>query len=137
ERAVDALSPHRRMDRRADLAEAMRTAGLGVESRRGLPVEPADVVLLRGKQQRLAQRLAPGAQNLSRNPGMGRLADGENARGLGPKEHWREPWENCAAVSLILSHCGGSRSDKPVDPRIVRLEPRVGGETTGNSLAAG
>jgi hypothetical protein len=46
-------------------------------------------VLFRGKQQRLAKRLVPGAKNLSRNPRVGRLADGENARRLDPKEHWR------------------------------------------------
>src|ERR1700722_5717280 len=64
-RTLDALSPHWRMHRCANLAKEMGATGLRVESRRRLPVQPADVVLLRRKQQWLAERLIPGAQNLT------------------------------------------------------------------------
>jgi hypothetical protein len=46
-------------------------------------------VLLGGEQKRLWQSFAPGAQNLSGYPGMGRLADGENAGGLIAEQHWK------------------------------------------------
>src|SRR6516162_1278167 len=81
---------------RTDLAEEMRTTRFRVESRSRLPIQPADVMLLRHEQQRLTERLVPGAQNLTRNPRMGELADGENAQGFGAKQH-QSPQNSLAA----------------------------------------
>ena len=79
ERALHAAKPHRPMRRRADLAKHMRPAGRGVECGLGLPVDPADIVLLGGHEQRFREAFVPSAQDLARDPGVGRLADGERA----------------------------------------------------------
>src|SRR5579883_3526740 len=65
----------------------MRPAGGWIEGRLGLPIEPANVVLLGGEQQRFNEPLAPGAKNLAGNPGVHGLADGEDAGRLTAKQH--------------------------------------------------
>ena len=65
----------------------MRPAGLGIECGLGLPVDPSDIVLLRGHEQRFREGFLPGAQYLTRDPSMGQLADGEIAGRLAAKQH--------------------------------------------------
>jgi hypothetical protein len=75
------------MRRRANFTKEMWPTSFGIECRLGFPVEPSNVVLLRGQQERFSKSTIPSAQNLARDPGVGRLADGEDAGRLIPKEH--------------------------------------------------
>ena len=87
ERALDAVRPHRRMQRGADIAKKVRAAAPRIEGGGGLPVYPGDIVLLAGEQKRLAKRFVPGPQDLPGDPGVGKLADGKDAGGLVAKQH--------------------------------------------------
>ena len=100
-RSLNAQSPHRRVRRRADFAEEMRPPSAGVECRLYFPVEPSDVVLLRGQQERFSKVLIPGAQNLARDPGVCRLADGEHAGRLAAKQHEEEANRRRGVPSMV------------------------------------
>jgi hypothetical protein len=50
-------------------------------------LEPAEIVLLGGEEQRLSQRLGPGSQQLSRDPRVRGLADGEDTGIVVAKQH--------------------------------------------------
>ncbi|HZZ22069.1 MAG TPA: hypothetical protein VFE60_05605 [Roseiarcus sp.] len=87
ERATHPARPHGRMRRSADVAKEVGTPGLSIEGRHGIPVEPADVVLLAREKQRLSQWFGPGAKQLSRDPGVRGLADREDAGTVVAEQH--------------------------------------------------
>ena len=65
-RFLDAAPPERRMNRRADFPEAVRSACVRIEGWRGFPFEPGDVVLFGAEQQRFRKIVVPSAEQLAR-----------------------------------------------------------------------